>query len=552
MLDSLGRAQRNEETLARRNRELQASQEEIEALNAALERRVSERTRDLQVAADVSRQITTIHDRTLLLEQVVERTREAFGLYYVGIFLYNAARREAVFFQGTGQEGRTLKQEHITFREAGSGLIARAMRTRQPILVKDVFVEQDFLPSPQLPETGSELVLPMIVGTKLTGVLDLQDRQTSRFSADDMRVLTALAEQIGIAIENAQLFDEVQAARRESETLYHISEAINNATSNKTIVQAVALELGAVPYNVVLSIFEHHDYSRASFLEAVAIRPVGQAQTNSISIRHPLPPVRPSPGSLLVIENTETQPEHPMAHYFKADGIRAVLSAAVVFGGRIIGLLSFNSPQPYIFSAFERRLVRGVADLAAAAIERSRLLAEAHATREEAEILYRIGESINATTSYLEIVDAIAHYDTGATKSTIALSVFEDFDYKRAAYADIVAIRAAGQTQALAATMRFPVLPLPLVKGEILIIEDVGILTREIADAWEAMNINSVMVCPIALGERIIGTLSFATTVPRTYSQLERRLIRGSADLTAAAIERSHLLNQARTKPAPR
>jgi signal transduction histidine kinase len=97
------------------------------------------------------------------------------------------------------------------------GLIPLSGRAKEPILANDVLLSTDYLPNTLLPETKSELALPMLIGDILIGVLDLQSDQANRFSEDDIQVLNTLAEQIAIAIRNAELYTDSQLAHQQAE-----------------------------------------------------------------------------------------------------------------------------------------------------------------------------------------------------------------------------------------------------------------------------------------------------------------------------------------------
>jgi signal transduction histidine kinase len=183
---------------------------------AELEQRVAERTRDLQVAADVSRQITTILNLDELLHAVVERTRGGFNLSHASVFLYDPESGNLVFEVGSGRVGEMMKARKWHFHVPGdSGLVPEAARTRAAVIINDVRQDKRHVPNPLLPATLAEMSLPMVVGDRLIGVLDLQSEQVNRFSEDDARVMISLAEQIAVAVNNARLYSEqVQVAEQ--------------------------------------------------------------------------------------------------------------------------------------------------------------------------------------------------------------------------------------------------------------------------------------------------------------------------------------------------
>ncbi len=187
---------------------MQAANLALKDSEAQLERRVIERTRDLQIASEVSRQATSLLDPNQLLPTLVEKTRTAFDLYFVSVFLYQPEAKRFVLVAGTGEAGRRMIEEAKTYQlDERPSLVARAGRERQAVIISDTQAEATHAFNPHLPETRTEAQLPMIVGDELVGILGLQSTELNRFTQENIDVFLTLAEQIGIALKNAQLFD---------------------------------------------------------------------------------------------------------------------------------------------------------------------------------------------------------------------------------------------------------------------------------------------------------------------------------------------------------
>src|SRR5690606_238612 len=113
---------------------------------------------------------------------------------------------------GAGEVGKQMVDTgHSIQLDIGRSLVARAARDRRAVIVNDVRNEADFLPNPLLPETASEMAIPMIVGDKVLGVFDVQSKEANGFSNEDAQIYTTLASQVAIALQNARLYQE-QAA----------------------------------------------------------------------------------------------------------------------------------------------------------------------------------------------------------------------------------------------------------------------------------------------------------------------------------------------------
>ncbi|HLY29247.1 MAG TPA: GAF domain-containing sensor histidine kinase [Aggregatilineales bacterium] len=194
-----------------RQAELRSTNEKLVQAEVYLENRVAERTRDLEVAAGVSRQITTTLDLNVLLQNVVDKTKNAFNLNRVSVYLYNAEANALAL--NTGSEDATPDTQAPTATSnlaTEAGPVFEAARGQKSILVQDSADSQLHANGSKADSSTkrSELALPMMLGGRLIGILDLQSEQASRFSQDDVRILQSLAEQIAIAVENAALFKQ--------------------------------------------------------------------------------------------------------------------------------------------------------------------------------------------------------------------------------------------------------------------------------------------------------------------------------------------------------
>ncbi len=178
-----------------------------------LEERVTERTRQLETVEEISRQLTGILDLTPLLEEVVTLIKEKFDYYHSHIYLLNERTETLVMEAGYGQAGAAMKRQgHSILMSAAQSLVARAARSGQVITVEDVRANPAWLPNPLLPETQSEMAIPVKLGDTVVGVLDVQSNKVGGLTPADETALLALAQQVGIAVHNARMFSETRQA----------------------------------------------------------------------------------------------------------------------------------------------------------------------------------------------------------------------------------------------------------------------------------------------------------------------------------------------------
>jgi signal transduction histidine kinase len=176
---------------------------------ALLVQQEEKRARQLQTVAEVSTATSTNLDALILLQQVVDLTKERFSLYHAHIYLLNDAGDTLDLVAGAGEKGRKMVTEgwQIPLNQEQS-LVARAAQNRQGEIVNDVRANPYWLSNPLLPDTRSEMAIPLMVGEQILGVLDVQASEVDYFTEEDMHIQSTLAAQIAVAIKNAQLYHE--------------------------------------------------------------------------------------------------------------------------------------------------------------------------------------------------------------------------------------------------------------------------------------------------------------------------------------------------------
>ncbi len=192
---------------------------EIEELKNTLEEEVKERTislerkaKQLQAATDVGHASATIRDLDTLLKEVTQLISTRFDFYHVGIFLLDKDPEYVILRASNSPGGEKMLARGHRLKIGQEGIVGYVSAQREPRIALDVGQDAVFFDNPDLPETRSELALPLIVGDKLLGALDVQSKREAAFKSDDISTLQALADQVAIAIENARLFTEYQSS----------------------------------------------------------------------------------------------------------------------------------------------------------------------------------------------------------------------------------------------------------------------------------------------------------------------------------------------------
>jgi GAF domain-containing protein/HAMP domain-containing protein len=203
----------------------------------SLETRVEMRTAQVQASADVGRVVTSILDPDQLLKQVVQLITERFGFYYAAAFTLDAAGQWAVLREasGPGDAAWLLKQAGHRLEITGNSMVGACIRERHARIALDVGTEAIRFSNPLLPETHSEVALPLIVGDQILGALDVQSAQAAAFDETSTAVLQNMADQIAVALNNAAQYKLEQRRARQTTQLLEASVELSTLTETTSL-----------------------------------------------------------------------------------------------------------------------------------------------------------------------------------------------------------------------------------------------------------------------------------------------------------------------------
>jgi len=200
--------------------------ENLSQLINDLEKRVTERTAgltkktdQLRAASYIARQTADVQELSSILEIVVNLITNQFGFYHAGIFLINETGNEAILQAASSEGGARMVERGHSLRVGSQGIVGYVAAQKRARIALDVGADAVFFNNPDLPMTRSEVALPLLVRSKVLGVLDIQSDQPQAFGAEDIDVLQTLADQVAVAIENARLLSEAQAALMQLEAV---------------------------------------------------------------------------------------------------------------------------------------------------------------------------------------------------------------------------------------------------------------------------------------------------------------------------------------------
>jgi GAF domain-containing protein/HAMP domain-containing protein len=184
-------------------------------LIGGLEQNVAERTALLSTVNQLGHSISSVLDPEEVIHQVVNLITERLGYYYAAIFLVDASGQWAELKDATGEAGRVLRESKHRLQIEGRNMVGTAIRTRRARVALDVGAEPVRFENPLLPYTRSEIALPLIVGERVLGALDVQSTAEAAFSEQDIETMQGMANQVAVALENARLFQDTRQSLQE-------------------------------------------------------------------------------------------------------------------------------------------------------------------------------------------------------------------------------------------------------------------------------------------------------------------------------------------------
>jgi signal transduction histidine kinase len=370
-----------------------------------LQAEYAHRALQLETSIAVGQRITSLLDLDVLLNQVAELIQARYHADYVGIYLLDENSEYVTARAGTGEVGRLFRESTYHLKVGQEGLIGWVAANSQPACVNDVSQDNRYLSVEALPNTHSELTLPLRMGGTMLGVLDLQSNQVNAFRADDVPVLQLLADQVAIAINNASLYEAEKAHRTLEENLQRIGRALTSTLDLSEVLDLILSHLDEiVPYDRAAVMLRHNEE-----LEFVAARgfPFG---SQPLQLRIPITgddgiyPQIYRTQRALAIDDVLSRPD-----WQQVPGLpqaRSWLGIPLIRSNEVIGMLSLTRETPTPYNEYEVNLATAFAGQAAIALENARLYERVRRFNQQLEYEVRNRtEAIQAAYEQLEKLD---------------------------------------------------------------------------------------------------------------------------------------------------
>ncbi|MBN1680193.1 MAG: GAF domain-containing protein, partial [Anaerolineae bacterium] len=483
--------------------DLQRSREVIEETNRELEQRVADRTQDLFHTLEVGRLATQMQRIDDLLPHMTNTISAQFDLYYVQVYLLDDVGRYAWLKAGSGEVGRQLVEYGHRLDLRHTSIVSQAVQRQTPVVVSDTETDKFYMPNPLLPETRSEVAVPLISGNEIVGVLDMQARTVNRFNEDNVRVFQSMANQLAAAVASAEAYQQAQVAVDRADTI-----------NRRLIFDDWSSYLGRVAQGERVGF--HYDLQEVRPLDEVA--PDIELQGgNGFSLRHD-----------------------------------------VTLRGQPIGTITLSEEVKRNWTVDELSLVDSVAERIAQALEQFRAVDETQNALAETATRYELGRRINQATSPGELMQAVFTTADLSMFDRANMFTFEHEDDRIISW-EVVGDWHSGEGEPPipVGTRLAPDNPsvehLASFTDRIAFISDIETdqsLTSFTREAFKARNIRTAVLLPLRVGERLIGLLSMDGPQPYPFTERDAHANLALAGQIAASLDSLILLEQTQQRAA--
>ena len=325
-------------------------------------REISQRSKKFEAVAQVARSISATQNLDTLLSQITDLISHEFGFYHVGIFLLDSRREYAVLSAANSEGGQKMLERAHRLRVGETGLVGFVTSTGRARVALDTGMDAVYFDNPDLPQTRSEIALSLRTGEGIIGALDVQSDQPNAFGAEDVNILSTLADQMSVAIQNAKQFEATRRALNESEAL------------SRQFVQTGWQQFGKS--QTILGI--RHSGAKSTLLYRKGRKGKG--------------------GEPAASSREQTRP--------RARGVS--LSLPVKLRGEVIGSVDVRSAANRRFDQDELDIVNAILERAAIAMENARLLADSQKRAAKERAIGEITAKISARSEIEDLLKTAA------------------------------------------------------------------------------------------------------------------------------------------------
>lgn len=359
---------------------------ELAQFYGSLEARVLQRTKEIRLAAEMARDVATSQDVNELMEETLRLISDRFTYYHIGIYLLDDSGRNAVLRAATSEGGKRMLNREHSLGVGRTGIVGFVTEIGEPRVMQSIGDDPHYYANPDLPDTRSELTLPLTVSGTIIGALDIQSRIPNAFSDADILVLQIIADQLAVAIENARLLKRQFALAEQRSKVIDLLNRLSQQTDYDTLIHEIPNSVREIfgLSRVTLGLVEG---------ENVVVR------SHSSSTDAVLPPIDSSPigegvlGLTVELKTTQEMTKEPLHDLETQDPRQSktetILAIPLVIRDRVIGSLAFESESDKKITKDEIEALEIISAQVGIFIENARLLEDMQQNLDQMDSLHR-------------------------------------------------------------------------------------------------------------------------------------------------------------------
>ncbi len=375
---------------------------EASRLYEQLERRAAQ----LQTSAQVSQFASSILDLNELLPRLVDLIKSAFHYDHVQVFLMDREDRFAELWASTGEAGQQLLAIRHRLEKGSVSVIGAVTAENRPVVAADTgMADVVHKPNPYLPHTRSEMALPLVVKGKVVGALDVQSNRPNAFTDEDVTVLTTLAAQISVAIDNARLFEQAEHRASDMSLLFAVTSAAASAESLTGALQNVVDDLQTSLNPLSVGVFMAVDYLDEISGSTLTRMRIAAAAGIAPSARIPEVKVGDA-GNVIGIAAESLRSkiinkvaDDPLYMPLVAEAQSAVV-VPLTSASKIVAMIVMENAQPFAYSHETLTLLQTMGGTLTALIQNQQLLEQLQQTNEQLLEIDRVKSEFLANMSH--------------------------------------------------------------------------------------------------------------------------------------------------------
>lgn len=377
-----------------------------------------------ETAAEIARDISSSLNLDELLQKAVDLIRTRFNFYHASVFLKDLPGEYVMIREATGEAGNQLKRAGHKLAVGSKSVVGFVAGEGTPLIVNDTTRDATYYANPLLPHTRSEAAIPLKVGDRIVGVLDVQSEHLYAFAEDSLRTLQILADQLAIAVVNTELFAETQEHLAQHRLLHHITTTAASGTTLdealQSAVNGLQVTLGGDRVSILLT-----DRDKKYLEVKAAVGYAGNVFDLRIPIGSGITGWAAAHRKSLRVNNVLQD-----SRYIEASSnTRSEMAIPLLYRSELLGILNVESEQLAAYAENDEELLGTLGGSLAAIIANARLLEQIRGQAERERILFEITDKIRRTTDIDTILATTASELTravGASRARIKVGIKPD------------------------------------------------------------------------------------------------------------------------------